>query len=140
MSWHPMVVHFPLVLLPLSVVVDVVAWIRKRPEWHGGAYLLLVLGTLAAVAAVLTGNEAAVPYRGEVEALEYIEEHEELSTLVLFFFLVVALGRLPLQLQGRLQGWGLKAWILVAGVGCVLLWQTGYYGGELVYVYGVGVR
>jgi uncharacterized membrane protein len=140
MNWHPMVVHFPLVLLPLSFGVDLAGWIGKRPDWHRGAYYLLVLGVLSAVAAVFTGNEAALSYRGEVKVLEHIEEHEDLATLVLFVFLVVALGRLPLQLQGRLQGWALKSWILAAGVGCALLWQTGFYGGELVYVYGVGVR
>ncbi len=108
-------------------------------EWHVGAYYLLVLGAVGAVVAVLSGTEAAASYRSDAEVLEHIERHEDLSTLVLFFFLVVALGRLPLHLQGRLQGRALKAWILAAGVGCGLLWQTGLYGGELVYRYGVGV-
>ena len=140
MSWHPMVVHFPLVLLPLSVAVDLVGWIGRRPDWHRGAYYLLVLGVLSALTAVFSGNEAALPFRGDAELVEHIEEHEDLATLVLFFFLGVAFGRLPLQLQGRLDSWGLKSWILAAGIGCALLWQTGFYGGELVYEYGVGVR
>ena len=104
-----------------------------------GAYYLLVLDVLSALAAVFSGNEAALPFRGEEELVEHIEKYEDLATLVLFFFLGVALGRLPLQLQGRLDGWGLKSWILAAGVGCTL-WQTGFYGGELVYEYGVGIR
>ena len=59
--------------------------------------------------AVLSGTEAAASYRSDAEVLEHIERHEDLSTLVLFFFLVVALGRLPLHLQGRLQSRALKA-------------------------------
>ena len=105
-----------------------------------GAYYLLVLGVLSALTAVFSGNEAALPFCGEAELVEHIEEHEDLATLVLFLFLGVTLGRLPLQLQGRLDGWGLKSWILATGIGCAMLWQTGFYGGELVYEYGVGVR
>ena len=102
MNWHPMLVHFPLVLLPLSVAADLVGWRRRREEFHVGAYYLLVLGALGAVVAVLSGTEAAASYRSDVEVLGHIERHEDLSTLVLFFFLVVAQGRLPLHLQGRL--------------------------------------
>ena len=140
MEWHPIVVHYPLALLPLSLLVDLVAWIRRRERWHAGAYYLLVLGPLAALAAVLTGTRAAAPYRADSRVLEPLEQHEDLVTWVLVVFLVVVLGRLPLHLQGRLQGWRLKAWILAAGVGCGLLWQAGFYGGELVYRYGVGVQ
>ena len=100
MSWHPMVVHFPLVLLPLSVAVDLVGWIGRRPDWHRGAYYLLVLGVLSALTAVFSGNEAALPFRGDAELVEHIEEHEDLATLVLFFFLGVVLGVCPCSCRG----------------------------------------
>ena len=139
MDWHPLVVHYPIALWPLGFAVDLVAWVAKREEWHGFAYLLQALGAVAALAAVLSGNEAAVPYRNEGGVQALIERHEDLATLTLVLFLVVVLGRLPLHLQKRMCGWKLRAWILAAGVGSGLVWLTGHHGGELVYEQGVGV-
>ena len=139
MEWHPVAVHFPLVLLPLSVCVDLAAWWRRRPEWHQLAYTLLVLGTLAALAAVLTGTEAASrwPHAG---VQEQMDRHEDLATISLFVFLGIVLGRLPLHLLGRHRDWRLKGLIAAAAAACVLLWQAALYGGDLVYKYGVGVQ
>lgn len=139
MDWHPLLVHYPIALWPVGFAVDLVAWVAKREEWHGFAYLLQALGAVAALAAVLSGNDAAGSYRDESGVQALIERHEDLATLTLVLFLVVVLGRLPLHLQKRLCGWKLKAWILAAGVGSGLVWVTGHYGGELVYEQGVGV-
>ena len=139
MEWHPVAVHFPLVLLPLSVCVDLAAWWRRRSDWHLLAFTLLVLGTLAALAAVLTGTEAASrwPHPG---VQEQMDRHEDLATIALFVFLGIVLGRLPLHLLGRHQDWRLKGLIAASAAACVLLWQAALYGGDLVYKYGVGVQ
>ena len=139
MDWHPFLVHFPLVLLPVSVGLDLSAWLGRRPSRHGLAYVILVLGTLSALAALLTGTAAANAHlTGPVGS--HIVRHENLATIVSLLFLVVTIGRLPLQLRGRLEDWAIRMWIAVAAVGCGLLWLTGYYGGRLVYRYGVGVQ
>ena len=139
MEWHPVAVHFPLVLLPLSVCVDLAAWWKRRPGWHLLAYTLLVLGTLAALAAVLTGTEAAGRWP-HAAVQEHIGRHEDLATIAFFVFLGILLGRLPLHLLGRHRDWRLKALIVAAAVACGLLWQAALYGGDLVYKYGVGVQ
>ena len=139
MEWHPVAVHFPLVLLPLSVCLDLAAWWRRRPEWHLLAYTLLLVGTLAALAAVLTGTEAASRW-AHAAVREQIDRHEDLATIALFVFVGIVLGRLPLHLLGRHQDWRLKGLIVAAALACGILWQAAFYGGELVYKYGVGVR
>ena len=140
MEWHPAMVHFPIVLIPLGLVVDLFALVKRRAEWHIFAYVLSLAGTVSALAAVLTGNAAAEFYRDDDRVLEQVERHEDLATLALLLLLAVALGRMPLQLQRRFAGWPLKVWIAAAAVGSVLLWITGLRGGELVYDYGVGVN
>ena len=137
---HPFVIHFPLVLLPLSVGLDLAAWMKRQEQWHTPAYLLLVLGTLSCVIAVLTGTRAAAPYESDADLSGLIGQHENLSTLVMLLFLFTSLGRLPLQLRRQFGDWKMKLWVLFAVVGCVLVWQTGYYGGRLVYEFGIGVR
>ena len=138
-NWHPIVVHFPVALLSVSVLVDVAALAARRGDWHKFAYALLVAGTVGAAAAVITGTEAAPPHRQSADVVETVDRHEDLGSVVFIVFLAVSLGRLPVHLQ-RQVGWPLAMWLGVAGMGCVLLWMTSLVGGELVYEYGVGVQ
>jgi len=137
-DWHPFVVHFSIALLTTSVVVDLAALIKRHEHWHRFAYALLVGGLLSTSAAVLTGTQAALPHRSDVGVADLIQRHEDFGSIVFIVFMATTLGRLPLFLQ-RSGGWPLMVWIVVAVGGCVLLWWTSYYGGELVYEYGVGV-
>jgi uncharacterized membrane protein len=139
-SWHPLIVHFPLVLLPLGVAVDLLALGWKKDHWHGLGYGILWLGTLLSAGAVLSGNAAAGAYRKNQQVQGLVSAHEDWATWTLLLFLALALSRLPLQLQGRLQGGSFKIWLVVATAGCILLWVTGYTGGEMVYRHGVGVK
>ena len=63
----------------------------------------------------------------------------DLTLSLLALYLVVTLGRLPLQLRAATSGWPLKLWLVAAAVGCVLLWRASSLGGSLVFDYGVGV-
>jgi uncharacterized membrane protein len=137
-NWHPMIVHFPIALLTLSVVVDLGALLTGHRGWHRMAYALVIAGTLGAAAAVISGNDAAVPHRDSSLA-EVVAEHEDFATAVLITFLATSLGRLPLFLRSR-HGWPLNLWIVLAFLGCGLLWLTSLHGGELVYEHGIGVQ
>ena len=139
-SWHPFIVHFPLVLLPTSVAVDLLALGWKKPQWQGLAYGLLWLGVVLSAAAVLSGNTAAEAYRKNPQVQALVSAHEDWATWTLLLVFGLALSRLPLHLRGGLQGSRFKLWLVVALAGCALLWLTGYTGGELVYLHGVGVK
>lgn len=139
-SWHPLIVHFPLVLLPLSVAVDLLALGWRKTYWHGLAYGILWLGAVLSAAAVLSGNAAAGAYRKNQQVQGLVSAHEDWATWTLLLFFALALSRLPLQLQGGLQGGRFILWLVVAAAGCGLLWLTGYTGGEMVYLHGVGVK
>lgn len=135
-TWHPAIVHFSIVLLPLSVVVDLLA-LAGRP-YHGLAYGLFVGGVVGALAAVLSGDAAAAVHR-QSSAAALIERHEDLATAGLLLALATGLARLPLQLRGQTDGWQLKACIVVAGAVSALVWWSAYWGGKLVYEHGIGV-
>ena len=138
-GWHPLIVHFPIAQLTFSLIVDLAALLAKRPAWHPVAYALLVAGTVAATAAVISGNAAAAPYR-EIEVIgELVGQHEDSGSLVLVLYLIVTLGRLPLQLRPPTSSWPLRSWLIVAAAGCVLLWRASALGGSLVFEHGVGV-
>lgn len=138
MDWHPFIVHYPIACLTLSPLCDLAALCLRWKEWHHLAYGLIVLGALASCAAVLSGNAAAEGH-WEGPAAAEVAAHEDLATWTLLVALGIALGRLPLHLRGQLQGWPLYGWIGIGVAVGVLAILTGYFGGKLVYVYGVGV-
>ncbi len=138
MDWHPLIVHYPIALLPLSPLCDLVALWLRRGEGHLLAYGLMVLGTLASCVAVLSGNAAAEGHWQGAAAGE-ISAHEDLATWTMLLALGTTLGRLPLQLKGSIDGKALYACIGMGILIGVLVVLTGYRGGELVYVHGIGV-
>lgn len=54
-SWHPVLVHLPLVGLTLAVGLDLVVARNRAARWRDAATVLWWLGLLGAVAAVTTG-------------------------------------------------------------------------------------
>lgn len=140
---HPVVVHLPVVLIPLALALELVSLARTRraelERWAAGAW---VLAALATGGAWLAGREAAdglvdVPARAQAA----IGEHADLATALLIGVSCVALLRVVASWQ-RGAGWtrplrGLLALVEVAGVGLLLV--TADHGGALVYTHGLGV-
>ena len=136
MELHPALVHFPLVLLPLSAAIDLIAGPLGKREWHPLAFAILIAGTFSAIGALVSGNDAAASHRRDSAMAHLIERHEDWATASLFLFLIIALGRLPFQLRRRDP----RIWAVAALLASTVLWIAAYFGGELVYDHGVGVR
>lgn len=133
---HPLVVHFPLGLLPAAVALYLITWIVRREHWAWLPFWLLVLGTAGAVAAVVTGlrGEEGVMVARSVR-IELLALHEELmlTTLGLGVLLTVwaALAR-PLPRKGR------PLFLLLLLALLVIMTRGADYGGRLVYDYNAG--
>lgn len=135
---HPVLVHFPLALLPLALVFQALAVWRRQDEWQRLALWLLWIGTLGALAAAGTGllaeDSVTVPQPG----WEVIELHEGL--MLTTTGIAVALSILALVVRRRLN----RTLQLVLLAGLVVL--SGVLvvgadrGGQLVYQYGVSVQ
>ncbi len=135
---HPMIVHFPIALLLASWLFDLLALRWRREQFRETSLSLLVLGVLAAVAAVVTGHfaEEAVEHAGNIPK-QAIETHEELAFAVLWVFV----GLLGLRLVSYWEVMRERpALVLGLGLaGSLLLVVASYFGGDLVYRYGAGV-
>ncbi|RME80801.1 MAG: DUF2231 domain-containing protein [Caldilineae bacterium] len=133
---HPMVVHFPIALFTLSFVLALAGriWPRLREmEW-----LLFALGTLAALAAVVTGLAAHFPYEN-TDLAAIIEPHQFSALLGTLVMLGIAIGRFVSRRRGK--DIGQQSWYLVFAVlGLVWIVLVGGTGGQLVYQYAVNVR
>ena len=141
MTLHPLLVHFPIGLLAAAALFDLVSLVADP---HAAARRLAtglyVAGAAALVAAYLTGRGDAPLVRIPGPAHALVDEHWTWALRATVFVGVCAVGRLGLELSGRLAA--RRYWLPVAAAGLaglLLLFQTAERGGRLVYEHGVGV-
>ncbi|MEQ1625774.1 MAG: DUF2231 domain-containing protein [Nitrospira sp.] len=134
---HPILVHFPIALLFVSVFFDLLGTSLSRESFREGALWLLGLGLTGGIAAAIAGRmaEDAAEKAGIAEAL--IETHETWAHITLVIMAVLLLSRL--LLRNRFSTRTFAAYLAVATVGLLTLIATGHTGGDLVYKHGAGV-
>ncbi len=139
---HPLIVHFPVALLVIAVLTDFLSLIFKRYGWIRAAALwLYVFGALGAIAAYITGKQAADIVTFPTLSYPVISRHADLALYTMLFFTIYALIRL--FIAWRLWDHRSSVAIIlfaVAAAGAGLLQQTAERGGELVFRYGVGTK
>ena len=123
---HPAVVHFPIALISVAALFELVQLNRKRPEPAGGTLPLVGLAALSAVVASLFGW-ALEEYDG-VEGTTF-NLHKWVGIAATVVSVVAAL----LALKARSSRGALLAMRLALLVGAPLVGATGYLGGELVF-------
>lgn len=135
---HPLLVHFPIALLSVFFVLDVLGTLAKKPQWRGIASAFLYLGALAALFTVMAGFIAAdtVAHGENVHAI--MEKHEDLGMAV--FSLTTALSAWRLKHKGLFQGYVNGVFLTLSALLCVLIVLAADLGGLMVYRYGVAVK
>jgi uncharacterized membrane protein len=144
-SWapnlHPLVIHFPIALLIVAVMADVVDHFVGRPSWLAPAgTALYALGAVSAGVACITGQQAADTVLMSGMAHSIVAAHRTWALATTFYFGVLAIVRVAFAFTGTSPGRGLRICLLLAAaIGVVGLQQAAERGGRLVYEQGVGV-
>ena len=132
---HPMVVHFPIVIFPLLVGLDLLWSLTRTPGlWEVGGWLGMV-GVGGGILAILTGTVdlAAIPAGSRAHRIAFWHFLCGLSVHTLYILTVWA--RWPV---GSPPG---RTWVAISidvlGLGMVIL--AGYLGSELRDRHHVGV-
>ncbi len=134
---HALIVSFPVALLTTAVLFELASLVLKKAALRTIGFALLLVGTLAAGAAVLIGLQAedAIQHGNAIHHL--MDEHETLAYFTLGTFAVVALWRL---VRERKMGSAerVAAFVLsLAGLGFLV--DTGHHGGKMVFEHAAGV-
>ena len=128
---HPVLITFPLGLLPIAVAFDLMAWIFGTALWADLAFYLMAAGTLGGILAAVFGliDWLAIPRgtRGRT-----IGAWHGLGNLV-----VVALFAISWTLRALYTPGPVSRLLALLGLGLALV--TGWLGGELVTRLGVGI-
>ncbi|SRR5579875_1000912 len=130
---HPMVVHFPLALLPAALFVYAVAWVAGRETWAWAALWMLVMGSLGAVVAAASGLyvEDGVMIAESVKA-HLLEPHERLMLTTTGIALVSSAWALLTRPWPR-RGRAVFVALMVAMV--VVMVYGADFGARMVYDY-----
>ena len=143
---HPMLVHFPIVLLLLAAVALTLVLFRGENLTGRDCLALagrvaLLAGTAFALLAAFFGDIAldAAVAKGFPEIP--LEHHEEFAVLTISVFTALSLTMLFAMWKkialNRTSGW-LFLTVVAAGLGLLIV--TAYLGGHLVYDLGVNVQ
>lgn len=141
---HPILVHFPIVLIYTLVAIDLVALAggsavtRRTGAGTISTFVALAAG-LFAMGTWFFGGLALDHAEAAGFSSDIAEIHESLGGITAFAFLLWGLVRLGLWARNR-EFRGLTMAIPLIEVGrAILVTATAYYGGLLVYELGVNV-
>lgn len=139
---HPLLVHFPIVLLIAAVLFDATGLVFKKLKWlEKSALLLYVVGTIAIVVTYFTGQSAADSIDIPSKAIPAVTDHADWAEITLWFFIVFSIVRLSIGLWIKSVKLAITGFIVIIGfVGIYLLYQTGDHGAKLVFGYGLGTE
>lgn len=140
-NWHPVLVHFTLALLSVSVLLTVLVRFLPdsavRADWQVVARWCLWFGTGFAALTAFTGWLASNSVEHDDISHVAMTEHRDWALATLTLFVVLSAWSLWSRWRGRDAGQLVFVALMLLGGG--LLASTGWHGGELVYRHGLGV-
>jgi uncharacterized membrane protein len=130
---HQQLIPFPLGLLGMAVIFDVIDWIADEPQLAHAAYYMIAAGIITGLLAAVFGliDWAAIP--GGTRAKSIATTHGIGNVIIVVLFAIAWLMR-----RDDPSAPSTVARILEI-IGLVMAGGTGWLGGELVDRLGVGV-
>jgi uncharacterized membrane protein len=131
---HPMLVHFPISLVIIGFLADLLVIIYKKQLWLSKAGLfLLITGTVSAIVTLLSGALFTSEMAGEAGK---IKETHELLAWITVIILVIASAFQIFMVRRKAESWNYRLISLALfGLGAISVGLTGFFGGTLVYNY-----
>jgi uncharacterized membrane protein len=136
--FHPMLVHFPIAIITVGLLFDMVALFNKKePCLSKTGYWLEIIGMAGAIFAFGSGYFFTSPMEGEAGIMR--ETHELYATITLISIIIATLFRITVNYLHK-ETTNLKYLALALFfIAFVFVSITGYYGGSLVIDYMIGL-
>lgn len=135
---HPYLVHFPIALLSLFFLLEILGLLFRREGLRQTASIMLYCGTLGAVAAVAAGLYAAASVPHDETVHDIMEWHERLGLTVASLATVLSVWRLTAK--HRIEGMAVALHLFLGAIMTASMMVGADLGGLMVYGHGVAVR
>ena len=131
---HPMLVTFPLGLLTIAPIFDVVHWFTRNGFWSTVAFWMIAAGTAAGLLAAATGtiDWLGIPAGSRAKTVGLV--HGAGNYLILALLVISWFTRLNAQANPPVVAYVLS---FLGAAGFLI---TGFLGGELTIHFGVGIE
>jgi uncharacterized membrane protein len=132
---HPMLVVFPIALWIFSLVCDLIGLCVATPAvWFTLALYTMVGGLIGALSAAVPGLIDLLYYKGGAPPVKTIAiTHMTINLTVVVLYAV----NIWLRTNGQES---MKVPIILSIIGVGMIAVSGWLGGQMVHVYGVGVE
>lgn len=134
---HPALVHVTIVFLVVGGSVEAMGLLFRRERVERFGSVLSLLGIASLVPTIAAGYLAQNTIAVDEAASPWLVRHERFALIVLGVFL--ALLVVKAWWRGRIPEGGRVAYAAGLLAGVLLAIVTAYFGGTLVYAFGVGV-
>lgn len=136
---HAMFIHFPIALLIVGFLFEILSLIFKKEYFKKAAFYLLIFGALGTVASYFSGNAAGEGIE-EGPLKNPLEQHEQAATISLWLTVATAVFYGLVAIMKNKKTWlkVVSVFLFAAVIGSIA--RTGYLGGQLVYKHGAGVE
>ena len=134
-----MAVHFPIALLIVGFLFELISFFYKKEFLRQSAFYLLILGMLGTVVAYLAGNAAGAGME-EGDLKNAMELHEQAATISLWLTIVTSLLYAVAFIFKHNTRWLRSIGVLLFAAVIASIARTGFLGGQLVYKHGAGVE
>jgi len=130
---HPMLIVFPLGLLGMAPIFDLIGLIRHETRWSEVAFWLIGAGIITGLLAAVFGliDWTAIPWRTRAKTIGLLHGGSNVVAVALF--------AISWWLRRGHSGGSGNAAIVVGWIGLCVALLGGWLGGELVDRLGVGV-
>mgnify|MGYP001339101602 CR=1 FL=1 len=139
-TWHPLIVHFPIVLLLVASIFKIIFLFNKRDVWDLGGSYLLYTGVISAWLAVYTGSLAdAIVVRDLCDPI-VLENHENMAYILSILFSIASVLDILWRFIPKLKILVMQITIVLVMIsGTAVLTYVGHQGASLVYQQAAGV-
>jgi uncharacterized membrane protein len=138
--FHPLLVHFPIALITVAFLFDLVSLLyKKEPCLSKAGYYLQILGMLGAIAAWGTGYFIAGTTQMEGEAMQVKGQHELFATIALIAIIIATVARIILVYQQTENTFYKYVPFGLSILSVIFITVTGFLGGKLVIDFMIGI-
>ncbi len=133
MNIHPLLVHFPIALLTIYALMELVPFARFRlhPHWRSVKAFLCVVGSVSAFIAAQSGEMIEGSFLGGSRD-KLIETHSLFANISIYIFVVLGVSYLVWWLSQRPDSWFQrsvvdrlrlrKVWLILQKIAAFALW------------------
>jgi uncharacterized membrane protein len=135
-NFHPLVVHFPIVMLMMAFVFQIISFFYFKKEFGRTTLILLALGVITAWLSMHSFHADTGLLKGKAAVI--FAAHERMASYTWWFALVALLTKIASDFLLLRKWWIESASAVLLGGAAVFVAITGHLGAQLVYTQGIG--